>query len=193
MSAAATQSALFARPAVEFWVSGTPVPQGDLVPFRFWPKEVRGDLVDMIVGELAEERIAVLPRSSRQREVVAERIMKRVADGQQVRLHHAHARELESWRMAVAAAARKAWNGAPPISCGLELDLDFFLPRPTTVRRVLHTVRPDRDKLLRAVADALAGIIYVDDSQAIGGQTRKHYASNVGPGVRIRVNEVCDG
>lgn len=37
------------------------------------------------------------------------------------------------------------------------------------------TTRPDRGKVLRAIEDALAGIIYADDAQIVGGFVRKRW------------------
>ena len=65
-------------------------------------------------------------------------------------------------------------------TCAVRLDVDFIMPRPKTVTRQDHTVKPDRDKLLRCVQDALTGMIYKDDSQVIEGETTKIYGSPMG-------------
>lgn len=40
----------------------------------------------------------------------------------------------------------------------------------------LHTKKPDADKLVRAVADALTGLAWIDDSQVVEMVARKEYA-----------------
>jgi Holliday junction resolvase RusA-like endonuclease len=47
------------------------------------------------------------------------------------------------------------------------LDLHFYFQKPesTSKRVVLHNKQPDLDKLIRAVGDALAGIVYDNDSR----------------------------
>lgn len=76
----------------------------------------------------------------------------------------------------------------PIFTSAVRVDVTFALRRPKStiidgVRWNLtkeptppHTKKPDRDKLLRAVGDAMTGIVYVDDSQVIAGDTRKRYA-----------------
>lgn len=55
--------------------------------------------------------------------------------------------------------------------------------KPKTAKRAAPTVRPDVDKLLRAVLDALTGIAYADDSQVVQVTTSKTY----GPSERVTV------
>ena len=50
-----------------------------------------------------------------------------------------------------------------------------------------HLKRPDLDKLIRAVQDALTKIIYNDDSQIILLQGTKHFADDRQPGVEINL------
>ena len=48
------------------------------------------------------------------------------------------------------------------------MSLAFYFSRPKSVsykKRPDHTVKPDIDKLIRAVLDALTGIFYADDAQ----------------------------
>jgi len=68
----------------------------------------------------------------------------------------------------------------------------FGLPMPEAVakqfqkgRRTAHTTRPDADKLMRALGDALKGLFYVDDSQVVRTEYQKVYA--VCPGVAITI------
>lgn len=60
----------------------------------------------------------------------------------------------------------------------ISVTLVFFFRRPhgAPKARIGHTVKPDLDKLIRAILDALKGILYKDDAQVIHVQASKHYA-----------------
>lgn len=58
-------------------------------------------------------------------------------------------------------------------------DILFCMPRPKTVSRNAHTVKPDRSNLLKSFEDAMEGVIYKGDQQIIGGSTMKVYADSV--------------
>jgi len=80
------------------------------------------------------------------------------------------------------------FGGAVIVHC------EFVMPRPKCLaKRVtpLHVKRPDRDKLKRAVNDAItsAGVI-CDDSADCGGACVKRYAE-IGevPGLRLRITD----
>lgn len=63
-----------------------------------------------------------------------------------------------AWADTVAAAAREAMRGKPPMVGVLAVRLDFSLP---------HKRRVDADNLSKCVLDAMTGIVYVDDQQVI--------------------------
>jgi Holliday junction resolvase RusA-like endonuclease len=99
----------------------------------------------------------------------------------------------------VNSAKHKAWRKAiveqtilpdnwQPIDEPCELIVNFYLPRPKTVKRGLPSVPPDLDKLIRSVGDALvvAGVL-VDDSRIVRISARKAYANGIEPGATIRV------
>ena len=68
------------------------------------------------------------------------------------------------------------------------VELDFYLPKPKSARRKSPYVYPDLDKLVRAILDAMTGIIFKDDSQVTEIRTRKLYADNeTSAGVKITV------
>lgn len=104
-------------------------------------------------------------------------------------------RGLKAWEQTVRLTAAEAHLGAQWTE-PVELELRFVLPRPRTVRRLLPTKRSggDLDKLVRAVGDALAGVVYVDDSQIVRLLAQKRYADeSESPGceVMIRVEGVA--
>lgn len=66
---------------------------------------------------------------------------------------------------------------------GVNLSVRLEFKKPKTATRRQPTVRPDIDKCLRAVLDALTGLCYVDDSQVVYVATAKVY----GPSERVIV------
>ena len=99
--------------------------------------------------------------------------------------------DLLDWREKIGWIAIQARpTGWPSISNGEQafgVELGFFLARPAYLpRRVLYPVKKrDVDKLLRAVLDALSGVLWRDDGQVIDVVVRKRFA--VDPGVEARV------
>jgi crossover junction endodeoxyribonuclease RusA len=92
------------------------------------------------------------------------------------------------WRATVAAEAAAQWEGRPLIDCAVELDALFVFPRPKSHYRTgryagqLRTnaprwceVKPDADKLARAIGDALTGVLLRDDKQIVQWTIRKVY------------------
>ena len=92
------------------------------------------------------------------------------------------------WRSAVAWEATAAMQGSEPLTGPLVLEATFYFPRPKAHYHVgkragqlrsdaptWHTVKPDGDKLVRAIGDALTGIVCRDDSQFALGRWRKLY------------------
>jgi crossover junction endodeoxyribonuclease RusA len=108
------------------------------------------------------------------------------------------------WMAAVAAAASEAMNGAGLIDGALRLELWFNLPRPKSHYGTgknsarlkasaphFHESKPDCDKLVRAIGDAMTGVVYRDDAQLATLEVRKRYA-NGSAGVRVRISEHCE-
>lgn len=102
---------------------------------------------------------------------------------------------LGPWREHVSYAAQLAMAGQNLMEGAIVMVADFALPRIQAIRKTTppHTKKPDLDKILRALGDALTGIVYVDDAQIVAfadehEATRKRYAE-IGetPGVRIRI------
>jgi crossover junction endodeoxyribonuclease RusA len=91
------------------------------------------------------------------------------------------------WKFNVTSAAREALKGAPPIQGSVGLELGFYLPRPkSTPKRVAAQIKkPDLDKLIRAVLDALtAAGAWNDDSQVTRVSALKRFAATFqSPGI----------
>jgi Holliday junction resolvase RusA-like endonuclease len=61
----------------------------------------------------------------------------------------------------------------------VKLSLKFYFARPVSIpkKRTEIVVKPDIDKIIRATADALTGILYADDAQIVEMQASKHYGT----------------
>jgi crossover junction endodeoxyribonuclease RusA len=102
------------------------------------------------------------------------------------------------WRATVAAEAAEAMNGTGLISGPVAVEVTFVFARPkshygtgsrTDILKASapfwHTVKPDGDKLARAVGDALTGQVLRDDSQVARWQIRKLYGDRAEARIRI--------
>ena len=101
---------------------------------------------------------------------------------------------LAPWRTTVAWHASQQFTGAP-LTGALAVVVEFVMPRPSGMpkRRATppHTKRPDPDKLIRSVLDALSEVVWRDDAQIVDLHPTKRYAElNEQPGARITVTEV---
>lgn len=75
---------------------------------------------------------------------------------------------------------------------GIEIFVTFFMPRPKSLAKSYdgpHLVKPDLDKLKRALLDGLKGVLYADDSQVVHVDGWKRYAA-VGAESRAEVTVV---
>lgn len=103
----------------------------------------------------------------------------------------------------IAAHPEHGRHSAIPFHGPVAVDLAFRLPRPKghygsgRNARVLRPSaplapagKPDLDKLVRAVFDALSGLVWADDAQVVALYTEKLYADEGFPaGVEVRVRE----
>lgn len=104
--------------------------------------------------------------------------------------------DLRKWRNFVAQCAAIKWGG-PPTEKFVSMALEFVMPRESVTEkgqvRIARTQfpLPDRDKLLRAVQDALTKVVYVDDNRVADGPTKKRFArAGESPGVHICITEI---
>lgn len=118
---------------------------------------------------------------------------KRVFNG---RVVDVNAAELRGWRSEIAAAARD--QNLIPSPQPYSVTLDFFFARPAghfgkkglrPSAPKVPSVRPDLDKLIRSVLDALTGVAFHDDSQVWEITARKHYADHSPPGLVLELQE----
>lgn len=85
------------------------------------------------------------------------------------------------WRDSIRAHARKQVGPTIeyPRPVGVHVVTEFVMPRRASAPKhstPKHTRKPDLDKLLRAVGDALTGVVYEDDSQIVGWDASKREA-----------------
>jgi Holliday junction resolvase RusA-like endonuclease len=105
------------------------------------------------------------------------------------RIVQVNSKKHKAWRNAITQTAVATlpadWQ---PIDEPCELIVNFYLPKPASVKRSLPTVSPDLDKLIRAVGDSLtdSGVV-VDDSRIVRISARKLYAIGIEPGATIEV------
>lgn len=72
---------------------------------------------------------------------------------------------------------------------GVKVSAYFSFPRPQSLpKRVCDkTSKPDLDKLVRALLDAMTGVVFEDDSQVVMFAAKKGFGN---PGLRVKVSEV---
>lgn len=105
---------------------------------------------------------------------------------------------LPEWRQMVSAAALMTIP-APDLTGPVGVQMLFRFPRPKgtlTSKGEIRPdqdhmrVRPDLDKLVRAVLDSLTGIAYRDDAQVVTVTAYKEWTEGP-PGVTVRVDGRC--
>ena len=93
---------------------------------------------------------------------------------------------LKGWRRTVAIAADRGIEFDAPVG----VSLSFYLPKPKRPRWLVPAVKPDIDKLTRAVLDGLVdGGLLADDSRVVALKVTKHYVGEdtPNPGVIVAV------
>ncbi len=87
-------------------------------------------------------------------------------------------KRLKPWRQQVTESAMAIQAEAIPDDRPVEVVLDFYFARPkSATKRIGMTVKPDIDKLVRAILDGIMGVLFHDDSQVVSIAARKHYGS----------------
>lgn len=80
-------------------------------------------------------------------------------------------------------------QGAQKIVGPLAVSFWFYLQKPKKCKRSYPCVRPDLDNYIKAVMDAMNGVLWDDDGQIVEIWSIKRYAQEK-PHIRISVNEV---
>lgn len=94
------------------------------------------------------------------------------------------------WQDAVAFAARQAMDGKEPFDGPVAVACWFRMTKAKSVKRSHPAVKPDIDKLLRSVMDALEGVCFTNDSRVVKVVASKLYSEIGEPGVSIEVRQL---
>jgi crossover junction endodeoxyribonuclease RusA len=98
---------------------------------------------------------------------------------------------LPAWRKAIETECRSLFD--EPMDGALEVELWFYLPRPSSVSREYPSVMPDVDKLVRAVGDGLTqGGAIADDARIVDLHAYKRYSVDGWTGVHVTISHVKD-
>ncbi len=93
---------------------------------------------------------------------------------------------VSAWKQVVQLYARQAFR--KPLEGPLKLILAFLLPRSSGApkeRLLWHKTRPDLDNLVKAILDAMNGIVYLDDGQVCYCESTKMTDDQCGVEVQI--------
>lgn len=102
-------------------------------------------------------------------------------------------KKVAPWRSVVALTVGEIVDA--PLDGPIAVRLDFVMPRPKSTPKTRATPpavkKPDIDKLVRAILDAITAVAWHDDSQVVSVAATKRIAElDERPGVLIRV-EPC--
>ncbi len=104
-----------------------------------------------------------------------------------IRGNHPHAyipekHKIHGWKAWIAENCGIGMEDKKPMTVPISVNLQFTLPRPKSLPKKIihHTKKPDIDNLIKAVLDAMNGIIYKDDSQICELGAIKIYGENLG-------------
>jgi Holliday junction resolvase RusA-like endonuclease len=116
---------------------------------------------------------------------------------------HSNGSELMPWRQTVAAVAHDKRPEDWPMDAPISMSITFRFPRPASHYKKDGTLKasapaqkltkPDLDKLVRSIGDALATILYRGDQQIISiVSTKRYVVGNESPGALITVTASAD-
>ena len=98
---------------------------------------------------------------------------------------------LGPWTRAIEAAAIAVRPPSPIPLDPFEVEVVFYTTRPQKPKHPTRVVvKPDPDKLARALLDPLTGIIWKDDCQVTDLVVRKRYGDV--PGARVRIVQISE-
>lgn len=107
-------------------------------------------------------------------------------------------KKLKSFRQEITTAALVAMQGSgfkqAEQETAVALGVKFYLAKPKSAKkRAAPCVKPDVDKLLRAVLDGLTGTVFHDDAQVVFARAEKLYGEpervEIGVGIGNAIDE----
>lgn len=98
--------------------------------------------------------------------------------------------KLKPWRQEIAGVALREMSASlQSLEFGpVHVQCEFAFQRPkSTSKKVTHKItRPDLDKCLRGVYDALTGIVFYDDAQIVSSVESKVFAEKEGVWILVQ-------
>lgn len=96
-------------------------------------------------------------------------------------------KKLKPWRQQISdtaiSLAAQMFDRETPV----EVTMNFYFTKPVSAKkRRAMTVKPDGDKLVRAIFDAITGVLIEDDAQIVEFHARKHYGGPERVVVQVR-------
>ena len=101
------------------------------------------------------------------------------------------------YEAAIADEAARAMSGAEPFETPMQMQVSCYYPIPKSWPKkikqgaldeeVFPKVKPDLDNVVKAVLDALNGVVYLDDAQVVNLVATKRYATE--PRVEVYIFE----
>jgi Holliday junction resolvase RusA-like endonuclease len=111
-------------------------------------------------------------------------------------------KKAKAWATEVSDAAVRAMSGMAPFPGSVRVSVDFYLRRPKVQFRAnkrlkdwapVHcATKPDGDKLLRCLWDALKGVVIGDDAQVVEWSGRKLYSNDGRTGALVTVEPLAE-
>lgn len=96
----------------------------------------------------------------------------------------------KAWRQQVSDAAKQANDTGFLYTCPIMVEYMFIMPKPQKPKFNQPAVKPDLDKLIRSINDALTGTLIKDDGLITIIHAEKRYQTNFNPpGVQITITE----
>lgn len=122
-----------------------------------------------------------------------------VARGKFVRMYTPE--KTASYESTVALAASEAMGNRPPMDGALSVTMQIALPIPASWSNrkksnaldgiVLPTIKPDADNVVKAVFDAINGVVWGDDTQVVDLRLVKRYSARPGVSMLVEPMEAC--
>jgi Holliday junction resolvase RusA-like endonuclease len=108
--------------------------------------------------------------------------------GKRAVLTDANKTVLKPWRAEVTRVARASWaDRARLVDVAVQVVATFVFERPKSVKRPVPSVKPDVDKLARALLDGVTDAgVWKDDSQVTDLRVEKVYGA--APGVHVVIS-----
>lgn len=103
------------------------------------------------------------------------------------RIVHQKGAKLTAWRTNIHNACREMMS--EPLKGPVKVRAMFTLQAPLKTDRRYPHVRPDVDKLARALLDGLTGAAFADDAQVVDLRVKKEYGE---PGVMVTIEGLGD-